>query len=275
MIPKEVVHYTKKDTAMEKILFEKKIRFSLLGMTKDPRETKTWDFTIKTKTTSMLYLPDVVRPHDLSYKINEIANKIMTNEWKVFCVTKHFRSNITKVDNFSFENNYFKYGYSHPRLWADYGEQHSGVCLIFDGKKLNQNIHKALSPKCRIFQGSVTYNDLSAISAWEIDISEIEKHDAISLVREYFFLHYKSCFLTKTIDWKSENEYRWLIHNTTKKPEFVSIEGAIKGVLVGADFPPKYEETLKSLCKELNIPAGKINWSNGQPRVSHGSIYTP
>ena len=226
----------------------------------------------------MLYPPgyEYTNSRDPRATIIKIANEVMKTEWKVFCVTKHFPSRKRQVGpDIIIEDNVFRDGFCQPRLWADYGGRHSGVCLIFDGRKLDQNIQKTLSSKkCRIFQGSVKYNDRFAISAWGINNVETGKYDAKSLVREYFFQHYESCFLTKTSNWKSENEYRWLIHSPTKKPEYVSIEGAIKGVIVGADFPRVYEGTLKALCKELNIPAGRIQWVNGKPQVELESIYS-
>jgi hypothetical protein len=284
MIPNEVVHYTKREIALEHILFEKKILFNQIGKTNDPKETQYWFFPIKIDGITRLHVNDDRNsldnrdPHDESSRINKIANEVMKDEWKVFCVTKHTRSRKEKFgpnNQVEFEKNIFRYGYSHPRLWAHYGGCHTGVCIIFDGKKLDQNIQKTLSKKCKIFQGFVRYDNKYAISSWTLDVSGIEKSNERKYIREYFFQHYMSRFLIKTIDWESEYEYRWLVHSTTKKPEYVSIDGAIKSVIVGSDFPRVYEESLISLCKGLNIPAGQIKWSNGQPNIFPKCIYAP
>jgi hypothetical protein len=43
MLPRNIYHYTRLDTGLEKILSSNKIRLGLLGNTNDPRETKPWE----------------------------------------------------------------------------------------------------------------------------------------------------------------------------------------------------------------------------------------
>jgi len=46
VIPEKVYHYTKKETALETILFTQKLKLSQLGLTNDPYETKNWGFNV-------------------------------------------------------------------------------------------------------------------------------------------------------------------------------------------------------------------------------------
>ena len=41
IIPEDIFHYTKMETALEKILFEGRLRLGQMGFTNDPREFKT------------------------------------------------------------------------------------------------------------------------------------------------------------------------------------------------------------------------------------------
>jgi hypothetical protein len=281
MIPDEVVHYTSREIAIEHILFEKKIRFGLLGMTNDPRETKTWSFPISwiklnnpKSPNSTLMEEDFLESYKMNEEVNKIANQVMMEEWKVFCVSKHITNEQSDLNHASPTVDFNK-GYCHPRLWANYAGRHTGVCLIFNGQKLDQIIHKTLIDNYHIFQGSVIYDNLHAIASFPIEVTEYKKRGIRTLVLEYFYQYYESCFLTKTKDWESENEYRWIIHSSAKEPIFIPIDGVLTSVLAGADFPLAYETTLKYFCKDLNIPAGKINWYNGQPRIEKESIYKP
>jgi hypothetical protein len=267
LIPDELVHYTNKETALEHILYEKQIRFGLLGKTNDPKETKGWYHTLVYFVNNNGETPNrfISFPHS-EY---EMVNEVMMKEWKVFCLTKHGKNRG--------ENNFqdlFSKAYCHPRLWADYGCEHTGVCLIFNGKKLNENIHNNLSNEYRVFNGSVEYNNQKAI--WQPHMDIPKDHDlGLEEIRNYFFTNYKESFLKKTTDWKSEHEYRWLVHDKKTDPIYIPIAGAISGVIVGPDFPKVYETTLIMLCKELNILAGSIYWFNGMPRVNLTGIYSP
>jgi hypothetical protein len=266
MIPYELVHYTNREIALERILCDKRIKFSLLGKTNDPREIKAWSHPLIIPSEFSENITDLIQ---FTTAIHETANEIMMKEWKVFCLTKHSTYYPKRGDPKEFSK-----AYCHPRLWADYGGDHTGVCLLFNGRKLDQNIQNNLSEEYRIFQGSVEYNNLSAIAPYPIDVSsgrDINREE----IRKYFFNYYKECFLKKTIDWKCEHEYRWLVHNEKKEPIYIPIIGAIKGVIVGPDFPKVYETTITMLCKELNIFAGKIEWHNGMPRVNLTKIYSP
>lgn len=81
--------------------------------------------------------------------------------------------------------------------------------------------------------------------------------------------------MVKNLDWRGETEYRWLIHSTTRTEEYVSIEGALKSVLVGMNFPDVYLPTLVKLCEQLKVPAGKVFWHDGIPIAEMDCIYKP
>lgn len=268
MIPKELFHYTKKDIALEKILFERKIKLGQICFTNDPKETKRLQVSFSHSNS------DKWNHTKVNNVFGEIE-RVFKEEWNVLCMTKTLPQRKYKETERHFVMGQSRYGYAHPKMWAHYGDNHSGVCIIFDGKKLNSNIQLALRGKCRIFSGSVDYKTYAVTYKHSIDSSYIDKYGLSDGVREYFFKNYKGFFLTKHPDWASESEFRWILHNTTKSPEFVSIDGAIKSILVGSEFPLAYEILIKELCKELSIPVGRIMWMNGMPFPSFGSIYSP
>jgi hypothetical protein len=202
----------------------------------------------------------------------------MKEEWKVLCFTlEHSIPDGIDDPLEQLQGYYFNHGYAHPSMWAHYAENHQGVCLWFDGNKLDENLNKGLGKRCKILKGKVRYN--IAPGALVIPplprtiFEDVQALGAKNAARKYVFDHYEQFFLRKHSDWESEVEFRWLVHSRKRAPEYVSIYGAIKGVLVGADFPDTEKALLSALCKRLEISAGQITWENGVPTVSFDSIY--
>jgi hypothetical protein len=274
-----ICHYTKLKVALEKILPSKKLRLGQMGVTNDPRESKPWTFPIPYTKDSEV---NPICNQNVLKALDEV-NRVMKEEWKVLCFTLD-RSNPDKISEDPIEITYAQYfdpEYARPRMWAQYAENHTGVCLLFDREKLDQNLQRELGERCEIFQGEVVYDPIRYMALSIIpplprnllnDIKDLSPEDA---ARKYVLEHYQSLFLRKHPDWGSETEYRWLIHSLGNQEEYVSIEGAMKAILVGADFPKVYEPSLRSLCEGLKIPAGRINWESGIPKVEFGSIYQP
>ncbi len=46
-----------------------------------------------------------------------------------------------------------------------------------------------------------------------------------------------------------------------------------KAVIVGADFPRVDEPSLKVLCEQLGVSAGRITWNGGRPFIDRYQIY--
>ena len=260
MIPTELCHYTKKDIALEKILFDKQIKFGRLRFTNDPKDSR---FTL------LPTLQDVELNWKWNPEIESLASNIQLDEWKVLCLTKNLKSRTTEGNSYLFQK-----GYCRPRMWAQYAENHKGVCLIFDGRQLHENIKRHASKKqCKVFHGSVSYRN-AHISPGYLNITNFIKSGENEL-RDYYRKFYKEIFLFKYQDWKNESEYRWLINNETITEEYVDIEGALTSVLVGMDFPVAYEPALKDLCKELKASAGRMFWFDGAPYPTVDDIYKP
>lgn len=268
MIPKELCHYTKKDIALEKILFEKKIRLGLLGLTNDPKESK-WS--------PMAIMPPQgyrLKPEELDQVVKE-SERVSKEEWKVLCMSQHLPKRKYREDMKNVVMSNFRHGYSRPRMWAHYAENHSGVCLIFDGKKLHENIDHELRDNHKIFHGAVTYKNYGAFVTEFIEYSDVIKYGLSDGIRMHYYKHYEHYFLSKYPDWKNETEFRWLVHSPTNQPEHVNIEGALKAVVLGSDFPKVYETTMIDLCKKLDVSIGRMNWNNGMPRFDLKGIYDP
>ena len=294
MIARDVCHYTKAKTLL-KILDTKKLRISRFKFTNDPRESKdrnaaiVWltneshssygDQTtgqIKKGRSSLLSNSD--QEGKTATQISRIANEIALEEWKVLCVTLNRPQRTVRHIQDEVYNHSISPGYSRPRMWAQYAENHSGACIIFDASKLNTIIHRTLESRCRIFQGRVAYNYKSLVFntiSMKYLQANIEMEKLTEELRRHYIINYKETFLVKHPDWRDEAEYRWILYTRRKSNLYIPIENSIKAILVGIDFPKHYEPRLIEYCKELKISVGKVEWDDGIALSKFGSIYKP
>jgi hypothetical protein len=272
MIPKEVCHYTKKEIALENILFDKQLRLSRMGLTNDPREFGSW------KICAHMIDGDFATPPNILNEFNGEVNRVRANEWKVLCVTLH-RSSAKRIhdERKRYIKEKFGPGYSRSQMWAHYADNNSGVCLVFDGKKLHENLIRTFKGR-DIKYGKVLYRDNNSIAPNSIDIKYLTPDsNPIVLARSYVRANYKDLFLRKYPDWENETEYRWLVHSPDNLEEhlYISIEGIIKAVYVGIDFPKAYEPSIRALCEELSVPVKRMEHHHGFLSPSQNSIYEP
>jgi hypothetical protein len=122
----------------------------------------------------------------------------------------------------------------------------------------------------QIFQEQVVYDLMSVIISSPLpidlrdDISIFGKEEA---ARKFVRTHWHQFFFRKHPDWRHEQEYRWLVHSPDTTEKFVSIEGALKQVIVSIDFPNDCISSLIKSCQKLNVPVKRLKWQDGIPLV--------
>ena len=265
IVPKEVCHFTSKHNALKKILKHGTIRFNDITSTNDPKETKERLYYFDELGSTNRFNPKgVVIPLDLSVNIKEKYRGLI-KECRIFCTSCHNDLMSLVIGDNSIQICYGGMGRS--SMWTHYAKNHSGVCLLFDGKKLDENINEKFRGGDYVVRhGLVTYDFDRSFAPTRVYDLEYEKYGESERKRQSLIKHYKNNFLCKTPDWKSEHEFRWLVFNQSNSEMLVPIENAIKSVVVGTDY--KYHfPCLNALCKPLKIPVGKMNWLDGRPQI--------
>ena len=140
-------------------------------------------------------------------------------------------------------------------MWAHYSERHTGVCVIFDGKALDNQIRDSVGKTGSVQHGFVKYN-------YEASIQPLQGKD-----KGEIWKNYRPNFLCKSPDWKTEHEFRWLACIENESKLLVPIENAIKAVVVGKNFDKECLPLLEKLCKELSISPWQIEWIYGEPSI--------
>lgn len=254
MIPLSVYHYTRREIAIERILLSGMIQMGSLGVTNDPRESKDWSFVGTYYPYSVVHL----NPYYDMGEVQDAANRIRRNEWWFLSVCRDDPS----IDAMAPTGNDYKYGYARSRMWAQYAQNHCGICLEFDGVALHNAIEQSLPSGALLYFGDIQYSDSSAsgFNAVTVPLADVQEFGLVEGVRRHIRANHRTFFLEKHLDWQSESEFRWLVNAETATPIQVDISKALTAVIVGMDFPTVYEPTLRKLCDGLDARLMRMSW---------------
>lgn len=250
---KYVYHYTRLETFLERILPTSKLRLGLFLNTNDPRESKVWHFGY-----SYMVKPDF--PIEL---LGIAASHEIKKGTKLLCLSMDKPGKRTSL--------FYGRGHQRPRMWAQYADNHRGVCLVFDREKLIETAKAELGAKGNLYIEPVHYGDKDEIIVgpeYSINCDNCLEIGVPTFVEKQVQSYYQHYFFRKHVDWQHEHEFRILLRNQIEEPEFVSISNSIKAVFLGADFPKVYEAIVLNYCTEFQVSVGKMEWWNGMPTVN-------
>ena len=242
-----VYHFTTREAALEKILYSGKIKLNLLENTNDPREYKDWGITVTGGSDNNLPV----------WKALHLVNHKRKTQTKVLCLT---------MDDLKQQRcGLMRRGFASARMWAQYGGQHTGVCLIFDKKGLEEEIRKTVSSTEDCYCGPVKYSDQNFGVEFNFNTMGETEEEVQSGVELYIRSNIPQLFFTKLLDWRDEIEYRTMVYDDGTKPIFVPIANCLKGIMLGSDFPSVYVPLVQQMGKDLGVKIGQISWHEGIP----------
>ena len=248
-----IYHYTKASTAIEKIVYNMSLKFSPLKDLNDPREYKDFSFSTMTKIGSDI--PSIYNHIEVNKKVNEfIKTKFMIG---CFCKSKYPTNPQIPVD----------YGYCRARMWSQYAEKHSGICLVFSRKSIENNIKRQMGVE-KIIHTNVEYVKDSYI---DDNILSIDVNQYVLNEEEYLFnyvkKHSRDFFFTKQADYRDENEYRIVFYLSNFGSIFVDIKDSLKGIILGDNFNRIYLRIIEEYVKDNNLFCYRDTWKNGDSYI--------
>ncbi len=248
---KYLYHYTSYTTALEYIFPQRTLRINSYTNMNDPRESKKWRFNISFSKEK----PDYITVNEIQEKLNSY----LKTKTKVLCFAKD-NLNLNEIE-------FMTRGYLHPRMWAQYGGNHKGLCLMFDKSKLAKIIDDNLSQKGDIYQDAVRYGKFS-INPFHVDYDELKTLGYEKFIKKHIKENFQELYFEKMLDWKDECEYRWvLISDENSDYEYVQYLDSLEAIILGVDFPPVYETIIEKYSKKYNINVVRMDWYNGKPSV--------
>lgn len=264
MFDKDMVcHYTSTDKAIS-ILDSKRINFSPFVSCDDPRESKQWnfDFIGGEQRLCMDSFGEAPRAFD-----NMIKNKSMI---LCFCGWNDEDMNFNKNAIPIYRQDYYRVGWARSRMWSQYGGEHSGVCLVFDRKKLEEKF-KTIFETNKIFFGKVEYQYHleSFVIARKLECRNMLQYGVEKTFEMQIDKYFHDYFFLKLMDYRDEHEYRLVVIANVGDSITLPIESSLKGVIVGIDFPRENYELIDELaqrCSKL-VERHFLSWQEGRPQL--------
>lgn len=247
-------HYTSYASALG-ILLSQRMRMGCLKNMNDPLEFQDHQ-------KDPIVFNDNPSNEELALRMRRFKDAVIERERAVRLAS--FSMDISKGSQGEYYNNLSK-GWARSRMWAQYADNHKGVCLVFDKINLIKSFTRAFKSKtCKIHYGKVDYtNDLYPIK----DVLE-SSADSILSSEKIDFL-FKKCE-----DFRDEQEFRLLLVDDKLKDdkEMVSfpISRSICGVIPGEKVSNENLVPLKRAVRACNskIRWLPIWWDYGMPRLS-------
>lgn len=251
-----IYHYTNKKIAINKILGKNNFLFSQNKNFNDPKENKIWFNS---------------RDDNQHFEWNDFFRKFQENI-QIASFTK---------DNLYEKNKYINSigvlypgrGFNHPRMWAQYADNHHGVCLAFDKNKIENELIRNNS----IFQyycGEIEYvpslfykiEDEKIYNSYFFDTKDKLKSN-IDLILEKTEKGRIPFFFRKMLDWKEENEYRFVIIKNNSSRLSINILDNLVAIILGWSFPESQYKKVIKLGEKYKVHVYKMEYHNGNAHL--------
>jgi len=222
----KIYYYCKLSTALKFILPHERLLLSPIMQTNDPRENRPQLFTY---TSNHKGGPIGI------LELNEKCNLVLKDDCKVICFSKDFR-------------NY--QGCHLSKMWAQYGDNHKGVCLEIDKELFIKDNLKIIDSS--IFEDIIYIEPDYRRRSTQLNINLIQyetEGNLDYLKKEFRNQYINQLYFTKNDEWESESELRLLIFSETKEYEFCSITNSLIGIHLGVDFDYLYYPSIKHFSK--------------------------
>jgi len=261
-----IYHYTSAETAEKFILANGTLRFGSFRFTNDPRESKDWEFSLSSS------------QHDLGdYDCESVSRDVsaaLKDQAYLACFVRD-KENLTG----DCIRDSPKRGCSRPRMWAQYGGNHKGVCIVFDKSRfIDTSI--ANQPLANVFCGSVSYKDRTfaprlGLHGFNVEIDRLEALGLETYAFEFLTRYRDKLFFEKLTDWRDEREWRCITLASHASPIFVPIQEAVVGIVHGVDMPATVSDQIMARAHKLNpdIQHIGIRWINGAPWYDLGNPF--
>lgn len=267
--PQEYVyHYTKSDTATQHILENMTLRMSPLRTVNDPKESSNRIFTFYTR--------NLANAVSFDSRLFDQLNADLTNNTFALCCAQDI-----EVDEAG-ERQFL--GALRPNMWAHYGQNHKGVCLVLDKAALHQKMLEIALPHT-LYEGPVDYFEHKtwaekAQSAYALYLEDL-LNDRSGYFNHHVNTYHRDLFFMKHKEWRDECEYRWILRGAVDGPFDIQLDKCLRAVVLGSSVMPETEKEILAICKKYNIPVHQISWRkvagdhrqiSGESEVSEESI---
>lgn len=232
-----LAHYAKMETVIEYILPQNKLLINELYKTNDPVESKN-------------SFDQCFGAIDASIAKN--GESLVAQIFSMFRRSSSLKKDYKKmIRSISFSTNTSeKKAHGLPTMWAHYGQNHKGICLVFDRIIIERLFEDQFNSKFK--QNPISYDKLKLPTF---------KNEVIENSEEFFLKHAEKLFFTKDSDWGSESEYRFVVvkenccptkdETDINKCYLKNIDEALIAIVLGIDFNENYLPSVEKILQDL------------------------
>lgn len=255
-----IFHYTKTSTALEHILFNKRLRLSDRNNSNDPIENMTPSFSAGLIAGNQKEVENI---QNLTYadscKIkDDIKARVQQAKQVCFCMNDA-NDKYKKMHNKPLEF----CGCMKPRMWEQYADNYNGVCLVFSKNKLLELLDDSY------VHDKIEYVDYSILSYNHnrTDLNDL-RSKGYELYKKICFEKINKVMFRKHVDYSGENEYR-ICRFVENEIDEINIESALKGIVVSGNNSNYFKAKLKEYAKEYGVELIEVNWKNTGVQINN------
>lgn len=230
----KIYHFTKLSTAIEYILPTMALRTNFLNKMNGPKENQKWAFGGVNVPYEQLY-PNEIKSHsDRLYQFGEdIKSKI-----QAIC--------------FVYSDKYF--GFENEMMWAQYADNHQGVCLEID-TDLFLDENKSI----KIFKFQNMNYVTKKRNEWiHWDKSKTKDEN----INQYIESNFEELFFSKSHYWEKEYEKRLLILDDDYC--FLNIKESLIGIYYGLFTNINYDNSIQQFINPKTTKSYKVYFENNR-----------
>jgi hypothetical protein len=248
LIIMKIIHYTTLEIGFTHIIQTEELRFGPLSSTNDPHEYKKRARALSMDIRSLLVNKDSRK--------NALPNMKKAEERiKIGCFVDEPVQDWRKGK-----------GIKKPRMWAQYGGNHTGMAFVFDKDLFVEKCKENVVDNWAVHGNNVEYDlnsELSPISTPTISFNVTEEITE-TLIAKKVFEKAKNHLYKKHHDWQDENEYRIIIYTETHQFEFINISSSLEAVVLGDRAGETTRDMMMNSFKNKGVEVCKLIYSTSQ-----------
>ena len=250
-------HYTSAETARGFILKNGTLKLGTYTTTNDPKEARDWQFSLWT-----------AGSRDLgSYAFAETSKRfsdLLKRKAKLAC----FSTDTNPLTGDPIKD-ILNRGFAKPRMWAQYGVNHTGVCLVFRKSALLSAVRSGLKTTM-LFAGPVAYRNRLILGKlgpgdFTIDIDLYESLGPTAYARSHLQVHHHTLFFEKLQDWRDEAEWRIVAFTDADESEYAPFGDSLVGVMHGASIAEDISWAIAEMTDDAHVKHMGLTWKNSSP----------
>jgi hypothetical protein len=267
-----IYHYTKASTAIDYIFNNNELLFRQARKSNDPIESRKADRRISyfgaevNKVTTQQQVQDENELHNFAENMEERFHQIC------FCQNRMREDFASENFTSTFAGKEELFGFTKLRMWDQYADKFSGVCIAFSKKKiLSQNIKKF-----DIIESNVeylTFQDLLLKKPGDIQGNHLVKVGK-EKYKEQLEKSVKESFFYKHIDYENETEYRIGTLYDKEKCSFeiirgeyffdksmkLDITGCVKAIFISSFANDRQKNDLLEFARKYDVEIVEMDW---------------